>query len=222
MTKLAEGQSEELAYVRDKFYKGELYCHEKPSQSKKVTITNNSALTAQDQMNRIEKRLRRVVVKAIENSYPATKVMERLEHFLLSVFCFVSTGTHNNEKEEEEEETWKDLLVESPSVSRLPNGKLMASFLFDKDSSTGGFHRLLLHSLVQFHGLLGTSATTNKGRLLTATGKYHPKEGEAVHKLVDCIMQASSNKNTTPCTSSTTTSPQDLETTTNRVATLKV
>ncbi|KAI2492342.1 hypothetical protein MHU86_22209 [Fragilaria crotonensis] len=36
----------------------------------------------------------------------------------------------------------------------------MARFYFDATSSAGGFHRLLLHAICQFHGLHATSTTT--------------------------------------------------------------
>jgi hypothetical protein len=66
--------------------------------------------------------------------------------------------------------------------------------LFDADSATGGFHRLLLHGLCQFHGLAAASSTMNvvvhgnneakKARVLTATGMLY---GSDV-RLVDFIM----------------------------------
>jgi hypothetical protein len=207
MTRLAQGQNEELQYVRDKFYNGELYPSSAPKSTLKKPSPTIEMLTAQQRMHRIERRLRRVVVKAIENSYPATKVMQTLEQFLMSAF------TACEGEETYDDPDWKDILVEPPTITRLaPNNKLIIRFLFDKDSQTGGFNRLLLHALVQFHSLVATSATTSKGRMLTATGSSIDKQ----FQLVDCIMK----EQQTP--SSTSSSTVGLGETTSRIAALKV
>ena len=51
----------------------------------------------------------------------------------------------------------------------------MARIFFDASSSTGGFHRLLLHAICQFHGLNATSATTT-ATITTLSAKTHEKE----------------------------------------------
>mmetsp|Transcript_6190 Transcript_6190/g.13943 ORF Transcript_6190/g.13943 Transcript_6190/m.13943 type:complete len:85 (+) Transcript_6190:52-306(+) len=47
-------------------------------------------------------------------------------------------------------------------------------FYFDTTSSQGGFHRVLLHAVCQFHGFHAVSNTTRVGgksaRVLTVTG----------------------------------------------------
>lgn len=195
MTKLSDSstKSEELRYVRDKFYEGELHS----SQPKaKVNHKNHKKpthlLTRDDKMNRIDKRLRQVVTRAIENSLPATKIMETLEDFLIQAHL------RNNKDQttiapQEDKQVWNGILSKPPTISRNgddnDNGKqiLVLHFSFGSESSSnGGFHRLLLHALVQFHGLAAHSATTpTGGRLLTATGYL----ADANHNLVDSVMQ---------------------------------
>lgn len=195
MTKISDSstKSEELRYVRDKFYAGELHS----SQPKaKVNHKNHKKpthlLTRDDKVNRIDKRLRQVVTRAIENSLPATKIMETLEDFL------IQAHVSNNKDQttiapQEDKQVWNGILSKPPTISRHGddnnNGKqiLVLHFSFDSESSSnGGFHRLLLHALVQFHGLAAHSATTpTGGRLLTATGYL----ADTNHKLVDSVMQ---------------------------------
>mmetsp|Transcript_18747 Transcript_18747/g.46435 ORF Transcript_18747/g.46435 Transcript_18747/m.46435 type:complete len:433 (+) Transcript_18747:152-1450(+) len=192
MTKLSDSgtKSEELRYVRDKFYEGEL--HSSQPKAAKVNHKNHKKpshlLTRDDKINRIDKRLRQVVTRAIENSLPATKVMETLEDFLIQA--------HTNNKDQtivvpQDKQVWNDILSQPPTISRHGDDDddkqiLVLRFSFDSESSNGGFHRLLLHALVQFHGLAAHSATTpTGGRLLTATGYL----ADTNHKLVDSIMQ---------------------------------
>ena len=188
MTKLASSstKSEELRYVRDKFFKGEL--HSALPNARKVNHKNHQKqahiLTRDDKINRIDKRLRQVVTRAIENSLPATKVMERLEDFLMRA--------HVEHDMTLQDQQWEDILSQPPTISRHGGGEedkqvVVLRFSFDNnESSNGGFHRLLLHALVQFHGLSAHSATTpTGGRQLTASGYL----ADTNHKLVDSIMQ---------------------------------
>eukprot|EP00980_Cylindrotheca_fusiformis_P004660 scaffold991_cov128-Cylindrotheca_fusiformis.AAC.32 len=201
---------QQMQSMRDKFFEGEL--HGKPvSTTKSRTKSIKGPLTVEQRMGRIDKRLRHVVIRAVENSYPATMVMETFETFLLQSYYH---HPQDSTISEVAEEAWKDILVEPPTVSTTTKSAvgdfllvepptvsttksavgdlLVTRFLFDKDSSTGGFHRLLLHALVQFHGLAATSSTTSKGRLLTATGTCRcsstATDNEQL-KLVDCILQ---------------------------------
>lgn len=176
----------QLQSVRDKFFEGELYS--KPNSVSTRKPASKGPVTAEQRMNRIDKRLQHVVVRAIENSYPATMIMETFESFLLQAY-----GKDTNNNSETSPVAWKDILAEPPTVTK-PDGHstfLVIRFLFDQDSSTGGFHRLLLHALVQFHGLTATSSTTPKGRVLTATGTL---TDQSEHKLVDSIMQKKEKK----------------------------
>jgi hypothetical protein len=207
MSKLIRCEDDkQLQAVRDKFFEGEL--HSKPQSTTRNKQTTKGPLTREQRMNRIDNRVRHVVVRAIENSYPATMVMEAFESFLLLAY---STDTIHRETETD---AWKDILVEPPTISKHGDDAsfLVIRFLFDRDSSTGGFHRLLLHALVQFHGLTATSSTTSNGRILTATGSL----ADSDHKLVDSITQKSEKNLQSQSTDS------QLEIETNRLKAVKV
>lgn len=91
------------------------------------------------------------------------------------------------QKEEEEDSTstatnpTKTSSSSSMSKNKMMKSKLTIRFLFDGQSSTGGFNRLLVHGLCQFHGLQVQSSSTEiittttrtktqTARMLTATG----------------------------------------------------
>lgn len=197
-----------LRLVREKFFEGLLpsdNIHSSSSSSKRKVVSDTNLLTPLERFHRIETRLRRIVVKACENSYAASKVVNTLEEFLVRV--------HNGEKDEHSRQEWQDFLLDAPTVTATPchtknksNSRLQdkdgedqgttpcpetrtITFLFDADSSTGGFHRLLLHGVCQFHCLRATSSTAEvngeKARVLTATGTF---SGANV-RLVDFITE---------------------------------
>jgi hypothetical protein len=153
-TAMAQLRQDELSGVREQFFEGEL-----PHRLNTVVVAYNpnkhrpkGPLTPEHMMNRIDARLRRVVVKACENSYPASKVVHTLEAFLVRAYAGKSDTTPRD--------AWKELLLEPPTVThRKRDDTYITKFLFDADSSTGGFHRLLLHGLCQFHGLGATSSS---------------------------------------------------------------
>lgn len=210
MTKLADRstKSEELRYVRDKFYAGELHSSSQPTNKASKHHHHHHhhhqkpyhLLTRDDKMNRIDKRLRQVVTRAIENSLPATKVMEALEDFLIHAH---TTKDHDKPYVPKDEQVWNDILSQPPTITRHgKNGDddkeeeedqqiLVLRFSFDGASTNGGFHRLLLHALVQFHGLTAHSTTTpSGGRLLMASGRLlADTTNHNHHKLVDSIME---------------------------------
>lgn len=106
--------------------------------------TKQGELSLGTMLNRIDVRLRRVVIKACVNSFPASKVVERFEEFVVEAF----SGTHPKEWD------WNDLLLEAPTISeRKDRSRVTAKFYFDPESSTAGFHRLLLNAVCQFHSL---------------------------------------------------------------------
>jgi len=136
--------------------------------------------TADDMLNRIDPRLRRVVVRACRNSYAAAKVVELFEECILTVFrgdnSFLMCPSSSSSPEDEHNGTapvssccwWKDLLLQCPTVNTTsPFGKnrleqdgalhYRAQFFFHAASPTGGFHRLLLQAVCQFHGLQAVS-----------------------------------------------------------------
>jgi hypothetical protein len=160
---------EKLRDVRDRYLKGEL-----PLLTDIPTaLTPKPVKTLQDRMNRVDPRLRRVVVKAVSNSYPAARALERLETYLLRIFASAPVGEDlpstgpapsNPCSKGSYECSWSDLLLAAPTVELAENsdsGHVVAHFYFDPDSPTGGFHRLLLHACAQFHGLEAWSRTSN-------------------------------------------------------------
>lgn len=180
-------REEDLSGVRQQFFNGEL-----PNSLQQMPLPvkhaskDQSLLTPEERLYRIESRLRRVVVKACENSYAASQVVNILEEYLIRV--------HQGKEDTRTRKEWLELLLEPPTLSsrrltrKNENGndeghELITRFLFDADSSTGGFHRLLLHGVCQFHGLTAISSTmraslddnnkaegTKKARVLTASG----------------------------------------------------
>jgi len=173
-----------LEGVRDQFYSGGMALQPKLSRDQKPK--SRGPLTPEQMLNRIEARLRRVVVKACENSFPASKVVDTLENFVIRAYKGKSDKTPR--------EAWNGILLEPPTVThRKRDDTYVTRFLFDGEASNVGFHRLLLHGLCQFHGLRATSSTMEvvignrptKARLLTATGNL---SGPDV-KLVEYIMK---------------------------------
>ena len=197
------------------------------------------SLTPEDMLLRIEPRLRNVVLRACENSMPASLVVNHVEAFLLRTHhlpipnaAAADSGTMNrstteaitsratqpapgtlakigSEDDEEENDWWRDILLEAPTVTHLAQQDHVSTttkttssittttirFLFDGHSPNGGFHRLLMHGLCQFHGLKATSTTVNvtsrhgttvEARLLVATGTV--TETLKHVKMVDYIM----------------------------------
>ena len=205
-------EDDSLSLVREKFFEGSLPCdvHSSSSSKRKVVVDSNS-LTPLERFHLIESRLRRIVVKACENSYAASKVVNALENFLIRV--------HNGENDERSREEWQEFLLDSPvvttrrcsmksktneqkeleptSTSASSSRRLIIKFLFDADSATGGFHRLLLHGVCQFHCLRATSSTNQingkKARVLTATGTF----SGADMCLVDFITERQKNGSAT-------------------------
>ncbi|KAL3906347.1 MAG: hypothetical protein SGARI_004043, partial [Bacillariaceae sp.] len=167
ITQFREDQS--LQTVRQQFADGELPNRLQPAAappSRGGRDLDPSLWTPEERFCRIEGRLRRILVKACENSYAASQVVNILEDYLIRM--------HAGKMDKRSHEEWLDLLLEPPTVAsrRLRRSKndyddakekreeLTARFLFDADSSTGGFHRLLLHGVCQFHGLTAASSTT--------------------------------------------------------------
>jgi hypothetical protein len=171
-------QDDSLKSVRDQFFEGELSGRPTEARSR---VSLNRNLTAQDMLHRIDDRLRRIVVKACTNSYPAAKVVEVFETFLVTSF--------SGKKVKELSSDWSsDLLLEPPTITRRKDLRHVAQFFFDAESSTGGFHRLLLHAVCQFHGLHAVSKMVDieindksRARALTVTGTI----AEDKHRLLN-------------------------------------
>jgi hypothetical protein len=161
-------EDDSLKSVRDRFFDCDTG---RPTQSPvRSRGILNRPLTAHDMMNRVDARLRRIVVKACTNSYPAAKVVEVFEAFLITSFA--------GKKAKQLSSDWSsDLLLEPPTITRRKDLRHVAQFFFDAESSTGGFHRLLLHAVCQFHGLNAVSkmvdiaiGDNSRARALSVTG----------------------------------------------------
>lgn len=219
--------------IRDRFLEGTGGGGNGTAKATTVVVVDYDLLTPLERFHRIENRLRRIVVKACENSYAASKVVNTLEDFLIRT----SQGQQDNCTEDE----WKEFLVEPPIVygrssSSEPQHqthKISVKFLFDEQSSTGGFHRLLLHGLCQYHCLRASSSTmqissgsniNKKARVLIATGTMVSGVSSAI-RLVDFITERQEQQKELRSCSSTTTATEHsnfLERPTNNVSKLTV
>ena len=155
--------------------------------------------TAGERMNLIDPRLRSVVVRACRNSYAASKVVELLEDCVVSTFrgdedwILIPTTASSSDDDNKNKMWWQGLLLQSPMVTKsidedareqegvLLRTRYQVQFLFDAETPTGGFHRLLLQAICQFHGLRTASrmvhgtptvdgTSISQARVLTATG----------------------------------------------------
>ena len=164
VTKFMEDESG----FRDKFFAGELHAHTTTTRINHKSQKYNSAVdltdpTPADLYKRIDSRLQRVVAKACENSGPACKVVASFENYLVGVFDGnQDNGNNNNEKMQAN--FWDDVLVHPPSVSfDADNAITTVTFVFDGESPSGGFHRLLVHAVTHFHCLKAKTSTQGDG-----------------------------------------------------------
>ncbi|GKZ00074.1 hypothetical protein MPSEU_000960800 [Mayamaea pseudoterrestris] len=134
--------------LRDRFLDGEMPMVDVPRSSKSLESTNE--LSARIMIDRIDPRLKRVVFRAGSNSQPALLVMKRLEKFVVRVFAGALSL---------EDDRLADLLLAPPSVHELESSRYRCQFLFHAELPSGGFHRLLLQAICQFHGLQVVSKT---------------------------------------------------------------
>jgi hypothetical protein len=168
-------KDDEMKSAREQFFEGHgpmPIVHNDRRKLKKVSLTGD------DMLNRIDQRLRRLVVRACHNSYAAAKVVNLFETLIVNLFT--------NEKKSIliADGWWKDLLLECPTVTHQKDSdRCLVQFFFHPTLPTGGFHRLLLHAVCQFHGLNVVSrternyeyvwenqTTTTGARSLTASG----------------------------------------------------
>jgi hypothetical protein len=138
-------EDKQYSDVRDKFFSGELHASapSAPPQYRK-SASDIIDPSPEDLFHRIDGRLRRVVVKACENSAPACKIVESFENYLIAAFDKDDDNPNSN--------CWEGVLLERPSVSHQ-EGVTHVTFLFDGESTSGGFHRILVHAVSQFHCL---------------------------------------------------------------------
>jgi phosphoribosylpyrophosphate synthetase len=163
--------------LREEFFCGEIGFPISRTPTKKPEVE----LTPQIMLNRIYGRLLSVVTRACSTSQASVKFVDAYEQFLVQ--CF------GKEKATPLEADVSASLLEPPTVTRKKSGSTIARFYFDSISSAGGFHRLLLHAVTQFHGLNAISKTvemeTNTARLLTVTGNLSGPNVRLVDHIID-------------------------------------
>jgi hypothetical protein len=160
-------QGKELLEVREHFFEGET-CF--TSSARVHRQYSGHPPTAVEMLHRIDPRLRSVVVKACLNSEPATRVVDLFEKFVVASFCGMESQLPGD--------WWRDLLMECPTITKKEScSSITVRFFFEAVSSKGGFHRLLLCAVSQFHGLNAISKMVKvavgealKARTLIVTG----------------------------------------------------
>ena len=179
-------RDDKLQSVRDKFFECEL-----PVQS--VVHNNNQNklharhLSAQEKLYRVDARLRRVVTKACRNSQPAAMVTKTLENFVMVTFA---SSSKTEALVAPVGQWWTSILAEPPTTTQRRDGRMTVQFLFDAASATGGFHRLLLHAVCQYHGLQAVSKMVDleerrQHRALIVTGDAIRHKHTLVAQLID-------------------------------------
>ena len=181
-------QDAALKSARDRFFDGEgpLPSSTVPQPHRRNASAETTArpLTADEMLNRIDPRLRRVVVRACRNSYAAARVVELFEACILAVFRGDNALLLSPSPGGAAPSScwWSDLLLRRPTVNTLPSrrseepqGKealhYRAEFLFHATSPTGGFHRLLLQAVCQFHRLHAVSRMLRGVEIVATDGR---------------------------------------------------
>jgi len=212
MKKLFKNDDQTIVKIRDQFYEGELHPQAEEEKVSKSTCSRRSMniiptiTTPEDMLFRIEPRLRTVLLRACENSMPASFVVTHAENFILQTHSPTQKGDDNDEDDtfvmvddgdddndpslldksigkNDSNSWWHDILLEPPSVTyetkeipiqedeeedpsvaqttpmMMVTTTTTTRFIFDGTSSNGGFHRLLIHGMCQFHGLKASSST---------------------------------------------------------------
>lgn len=187
-------KDDKLQGVRDKFFECELSV---PTVATPPDNHHNKSrrhhLSAQEKLFRVDARLRRVVTKACRNSQPAAMVVRTLENFVMATFGATTRTTLSNRKTSVVDpptgQWWTTLLSEQPTVTARRDGQYTVQFLFDAASPTGGFHRLLLHAVCQYHGLHAVSKMVDIGgksnRALIVTGQAIRHKHTMLAQLID-------------------------------------
>lgn len=148
--------------MRDQFFEGEL-----PRRPTRVSQPTGAPLTGHAMFYRVDLRLRRIAVQACRHSPSAAVTVKTMEAFLVTSF---------GPTPPEAGPWWSTLWRQRPTVTHHADGQRTLQFLFDATSDQGGYHRLLLHALCQFHGLaavstnLVASAADGPARSLRVTG----------------------------------------------------
>lgn len=152
--------------IRDEFFEGEIgYGRAMPSSHTNKTVPVEPQ-TPDQMLKCIPERLRNVIIRACSSSETTAKLVDGYEAFLVQ--CFAQGKSASLDA------VVSDTLLEAPTVTKTKSGSVVARFCFDSESSAGGFHRLLLHAVCQFHSLHALSTTVelkpHPARLLSVTG----------------------------------------------------
>lgn len=198
----------EMKVAREQFFEGHgpmsNHNNNNKNGSRKVKSSNNGAmLSGDDMLNRIDPRLRRLLIRSCRNSYAAGKVVELFESFILYSFSNVPSAAVVLQ-----DDWWMDLLLECPTLTHRNDNhhRSTVQFFFHPTLPTGGFHRLLLHAVCQFHGLNVASrtedsyeciwsngVTTNGARVLNATGYTREEESTSMSNSVLLLQHIGEN-----------------------------
>ena len=132
--------------------------------------------SGQSMMEQVQGRLFRVVQQACDTSPWNQSVLNAFEEFLVIHMGDGSaeergTSPRSSIGGDSSTQILKELLVQTPFVTRKAGNQITVRFVFDDAEKKGAFHRLLLHAVCQFHGLTIASSTTAKGhKMMTVTG----------------------------------------------------
>lgn len=183
----------ETRFIQDKTLKGKRDTFFEGAGPKLASSTNIKAPNTKPKQSlaSIEPRLRRLVVRACQNSYAATKVIQQLEDFLLEQYF------PEHDKKELDVKWWSDLLTGEPTAAprqmdefkSSDRTKLSLQFSFQK-SPNSSFHRLLLHALCQFHGLKALAKNSKSDediRMSAVTGIIAENLNKSPISLIACI-----------------------------------
>lgn len=159
----------QMISIRNKFFEGEIGYIGPSSHTRTQNTVQRIDATPRKMLEGVPERLRDVVVRACSTSQATVKVLDAYEEFLVQSFGERETSPASMDN------IISGHLLEPPTVTQTKSGSTVARFCFDSESSAGGFHRLLLHAVCNFHSLHAASTTVDSEsrdsvRLLTVTG----------------------------------------------------
>jgi hypothetical protein len=174
--------------VREQFFEGQ-----GPSMvpTRTTVRSSTSSTTIEDRLKRIDNRLRAVVCKACHNSDATCEIVHLLEDMVIRIHQHKERPYKLAQSRAiQGEDWWKPLrLLQEPVITRKASQRTMTHFHFDAEVPSGGFYRLLLHAICQFHGLSAVSQTVNDSdmcaaRVLTVQGRTL---GKVTHRLAEIV-----------------------------------
>lgn len=189
--RLSKNDSKTAQAVKERFLKGEVASYVEKITKKELPLNASSSATAAFMYEKINSRLRNILEKSY-SSNPHTLSMDLLNAFELHLISVLGDDNEwvilQKEKDNDEQGKMKKLehaLLKAPVVAISPRaGTKVIKYYFDAESSTGAFHRLLLHAVCKFHGLNSVSSDVTipdsnndskkqVARVLNVSGKFH-------------------------------------------------